>query len=66
MNQLLVRDQSSEVGLCMHEYKFLHAAVMICATYATHTDSFSPAILSAPPAELINCKCYSKKANYAT
>ena len=32
VTQFLVCDQGSLVGLCMEHYKFLCAAVMICAT----------------------------------
>jgi len=46
----LVFDQSSSVGLCMQDYKFLHVAVMICATLV-NADSFWPVILLAQPAE---------------
>jgi len=33
----LVCDQSSSVGLCMLNYKSLHVAIMICATWLTYT-----------------------------
>ena len=37
----LVCDHSLSVGLCLHDYKFLNVAVMICATLVnTQTDNF--------------------------
>ena len=42
--QSLVYDQSSSVGLCMQDYKSLHAVVMMCATLVntqTHTQTAS-------------------------
>ena len=52
----MVHDQGSLVGLCLQDYKTLHAAVMICATLVNiQTDTqtaFDQVISTVQPADV--------------